>query len=162
MQKKRWLVLAGVVAALFSLALVLTACNGDEDEAEPTATTATEPADQTPAGGVTVDVYHAEWELTPSVDTVPAGTVIFNAANDGTIPHNFRLARTDLAPEALRVDQETFTVDEEQLEIVARSEDLDVGEVEQVVVDLEPGSYVMFCNIATHYEVGLYAGFTVE
>jgi uncharacterized cupredoxin-like copper-binding protein len=109
-----------------------------------------------------VDVPHGEWFFTPSVDTVPAGTVTFNARNDGVVPHNFRLVRTDLAPDALPVDTETSMVDEGQLEKLARSEDLAAGEVEQIVVDLEPGSYVMFCNIPTHYQVGLYAGLTVE
>lgn len=168
MHRKRWFVLAGVVAAVVALAFLVAACGGDGDgdgdgEAEPTATV---PADQTPAdatNGMTVDVYHAEWYLEPSVDKVPAGTVTINARNDGSIPHNFRMARTDLDADALPVDEDAFTVEEDQLDMVARStEDLQPGEVEPITLDLPPGRYVLFCNIPSHYQAGLYHEFIVE
>jgi len=166
MEQKRWFALAGVVVTV-SLALLIAACGGageDGDGAARTATdaAATEPADLNRAEAVTVDVPHWEWEMAASADTAPAGTVTFNAINEGTIFHNLRVAQTDLAPDALPVDDSTLMVDEGQVEVLASSKDLDVGQAEELTVELEPGSYVLFCNIAGHYQAGLYAGFTVE
>ena len=109
-----------------------------------------------------VDVPHWEWEMHVSTDTAPAGIVTFNAINQGAIPHNLRLAKTDLAPDALPVDRSTFMVDEGQLDVLAASRDLDAGESEQLTVELRPGNYVLFCNIVGHYQTGLYIGFSVE
>ncbi len=133
-------------------------------QAAPTATEvpATQPPAPTAAKRVIVDVPHWEWEMSVSPNTAPAGTVTFNAINEGAIPHNLRLAKTDLAPDALPVGDRTFVVDEEQLDILAASRDLDIGESEQLTVELEPGNYVLFCNIPAHYQTGLYAGFSVE
>jgi periplasmic copper chaperone A len=96
-------------------------------EAAPTAPVTTVPAEQTTTQAVTVDVYHAEWDLIPSVDTVPAGAVTCNATNDGVIPHNFRLAKTELQPDALPVDPGALVVKEDQLEIVARTKNISAG-----------------------------------
>jgi uncharacterized cupredoxin-like copper-binding protein len=164
---RRALVISVVVLLLGGIA---AACGDDKDGdgAARTATgvatevAATEPTDQNPAEGVTVDVPHWEWEMAASADSAPAGTVTFNAINEGTIPHNLRVAKTDLAPDALPVDEGTTMVDEEQLNVLASSRDLTVGEAEEVTVALEPGSYVLFCNVAGHYAAGLYAGFTVD
>ncbi len=132
--------------------------------AVPTATeaAATQPPAPTPAERVIVDVPHWEWEMNVSTNTAPAGTVTFNAINQGAIVHNLRLAKTGLAPDALPIDEVAFMVDEAQLEILAASRDLEVGESEELTVELEPGSYVLFCNFPAHYQTGLYAGFTVE
>jgi len=157
MQTKRWYALAGAILAI-TLALVIGACGGDGDGGDGGGD-GTEPATQT----TIVDVPHGEWEMNPSAESAPAGTIIFNAINTGVIPHNFRAAKTDLSPDALPIDAGMQAVDEEQLNIVASTdEDLDAGESVQVSVDLEPGSYVFFCNVPGHYQAGLYAAFTVE
>ncbi len=165
MLNKRWVAPVCVVAGLVSLALFLAACDGGGDDGTPTAT---EPAptaatSPTPAEPTIVDVFHTEWELIPSVNTAPAGEVIFNATNDGVVTHNFRLARTDLPDDGLPVNPDTFMVREEELEIIARTtKDLSPGELEEVAVNLPPGRYVIFCNVAGHYEAGLHSEFIVE
>lgn len=162
--KRRYLfVIAALIVGAISLALLAAACGGGEEE-EPTATEpqATEPADQTPAeGATTVDVSLIEFSVDLSTDTVPAGTVTFNLSNDGAAAHSFEVIRTDLAPDALPYDEETFMVDEEQVDIVGRVEAFEPGESDELTVDLEPGSYVLICNVATHYEAGSYTAFTV-
>ncbi len=196
MHRRRWLSIAGVVAAV-SLTLLVATCGGGGDDrkqaastatevtatsgqtpaqAAPTTTdvvatqppvptpvpaepTATEPPVPTPVERVIVDVPHWEWEMRVSTDTAPAGTVTFNAINEGTIVHNLRLTKTSLAPDALPLDG--FMADEAQLDIRAATGDLDAGESEELTAELEPGSYVLFCNIAAHYQSGLYAGFAV-
>ncbi|MCH7698556.1 MAG: hypothetical protein IH865_06440 [Chloroflexi bacterium] len=176
---------AGAMFALLSLLLfVAAACGDDGDDADPTATepaveepTATEPADEpeptdpaepdptateAAAAETSVDVSLTEFVLEPSVDSVPAGAVTFNVSSNGAIFHNLRVVATDLAPDGLPTDDATFSADEEQLDVVASTEDLDPGEQETLTVELAAGSYVLICNIATHYDLGMAVAFTVE
>ena len=163
MQKKRWLMLAGVLAAMVALAVVVAACSDDDDggstptdEPEATEPTETGPADQ----GTLVDVTMTEFSVTSLVDTVPAGTVKFVVRNTGAIDHNFRLIKTDLAPDALPTD--AGMADESQLDVIASIEDFGAGESRDVSADLEPGSYVLLCNFVGHYQSGMTVAFTVE
>ena len=164
MKKRRWLMLAGTVVALVALAGLAAACGDDGDDnggdgdsgqtdTEDGATDGEEP---------TVDVTLAEFSVGPSVDTVSAGTVTFSTSNHGAIVHNLRVIKTDLDPDALPVDEDTFMVDESQVDIVASSVDLEAGESKIVSADLDSGSYLLICNIATHYDAGMTVGFTVE
>ncbi len=164
MQKKRWFMLAGVLAAMVALAVVVAACSDDDDGDGAPATAepgATEPADTEPADqGTLVDVTMAEFTVTLLVDTVSAGTVKFVVRNTGAIDHNLRVIKTDLAPDALPTD--AGLADEGQLEVVATTEDFGPGESRDVSADLEPGSYVLICNIVGHYQSGMTVAFTVE
>ena len=164
MQKKRWFMLAGVLAAMVALAVVVAACGDDDDGGStPTVTEpeATEPADADPADqGTLVDVTMTEFSVTSLVDTVPAGTVKFVVRNTGAIDHNLRVIKTDLAPDALPTD--AGEADESQLDVVAETEDFGAGESRDVSADLEPGSYVLICNFVGHYQSGMTVAFTVE
>jgi uncharacterized cupredoxin-like copper-binding protein len=160
MDKKRWLLLLPAIAGVLLLAALAGACGGeDEDGAEPTAG-ATEPANG--AAGAAIDVSLTEFEVALSSGTGAAGAVTFDVSNDGTIPHDFKVIRTDLDAADLPVDSSAFTVDETQVDVVTASETLDVGQSEEVTVDLEAGAYVLICNIATHYEAGMHAAFAVQ
>ncbi|MCH8064611.1 MAG: hypothetical protein IIC90_02135 [Chloroflexi bacterium] len=156
---------AGALFALLSLLLFVAACNGDDGDADPTATEpavadpiATEPA----ASETTIDVSLSEFVIDPSIDTAQAGTITFNVSSDGAIFHNFKVVATDLAPDALPVDEALFAADEEQVDVVASTADLDPGEQETLTVELAAGSYVLICNIPTHYQAGMTVAFTVE
>ena len=166
---------AGALFALLSLLLFVAACNGDDGDADPTATepaaeepTATEPAAGEPtatepaASETTIDVSLREFVVEPSIDTAPAGTITFNVTSDASIFHNLKVIATDLAPDALPVDDALFAVDEEQVDVVASTADLDPGEQETLTVELAAGSYVLICNIPTHYGAGMTVAFTVE
>ncbi len=157
---------------ILAFALVAAACGGDDEDggtatstATPTAAgtstpTATSTATPTPAAATTVDVGLKEWEVNPTQDTVDAGTLTFSVSNDGALPHNFRVIKTDIASDALPTAN--ALVDEGQVDVVASIADYAGGETEEVSVDLEPGSYVLICNVAGHYGLGMRAGFTVE
>ena len=74
--------------------------------------------------------------------------------------HEFVAVRTDLAPNALPTDG--TRVVEDQLDFRGRTTPLlSPGELGEVTVDLEPGAYVLFCNVPFHYDQGMFVSFTV-
>ncbi len=115
-----------------------------------------------PAAGTSVDVSLTEFVVEPSVASAPAGSVTFNVSNDGVIFHNLVVVATGLPPDGLPTDDATFTVDESQVDIAGSTAYLDPGETEELTADLAAGSYVLICNIPTHYEVGMAVAFSVE
>jgi len=145
-----------VCVAVVALAIVAGACGGDENGGDGG-------GDDGGDGGstTTLDVGLTEFEVAPSISSVPAGSVTFEVTNDGAVPHDLQVISTDLAPDQLPVDPETFTVDTDDLDVVATSGQLDAGESKEVAADLSAGSYVLICNIPTHYEGGMYTTFTV-
>jgi uncharacterized cupredoxin-like copper-binding protein len=165
---------AGIVA-LLSLLLFVAACSDDGDDADPTATevtaedpTATEQAAEDPTATeqapveTTIDVSLVEFAVEPSTETASAGSFTFNVSSDGAIFHNLRVIATDLDADGLPTDDDTFSVDEDELDVVASGEDLNPGEEETLTVELAAGSYVLICNIPTHYEAGMTIALTVE
>ena len=156
---------AGALLVLLSLLLFAAACGDDDDDADPTATESavTEPTDAEPAASeTTIDVSLTEFTIEPSEDSAPAGTITFNVTSDGAIFHNLKVVATDLAADALPVDDATFSVDEAQVDVVASSDDLNSGDQETLSVELAAGTYVLICNVPTHYDAGMTVAFTIE
>jgi uncharacterized cupredoxin-like copper-binding protein len=131
------------------IALVLTACGGD--------------------GESTVDVTLQEFAVTPSSSSVDAGSVTFDASNDGPEDeHELVVIRTDLDPTALPTD-ENGAVDEngEGIEVIGEIEEFPPGESRSATFDLESGNYVLICNIydeeeqEAHYAEGMRTTFEV-
>ena len=146
---RRWLFLA---VALTVAALGFAAC--EDEEAEPAA-----PGPQSGAVGVVL----SEFSITPDVSTVKAGSVTFEAKNEGSESHELVVVKTDVAADALPVS--AGKADEEAAgEVIGEiePEDLPGGGEAEATFDLEPGRYLLICNIAGHYEQGMYAELTVE
>jgi uncharacterized cupredoxin-like copper-binding protein len=130
-------------------ALVLggAACSEDPDGAE----------SSTSGDGITVTLR--DFAIEPATATAPSGSVEFAITNDGPSVHEFEVLATDTAPDALPVD--SGVAQTEPSEIVDEVEDIAPGTSASLSVDLDPGSYVIICNIAGHYESGMHVGFTV-
>jgi uncharacterized cupredoxin-like copper-binding protein len=121
-------------------------------------------------GGETVDVTLEEFAVGVDPASVSAGEVTFSVTNDGPDDvHEFVVIRTDLGPTELPTD-ENGAVDEAGggMEVVDEIEDMEVGDSEDLTVDLDAGNYVLICNIwdedeqESHYQEGMRAAFTVE
>ena len=147
--------------ALLGLMLMLAlglfaACGGgdDDDDGSSSAPAATE----TPA--TTVNVSLEDFTLTPDSPSAPQGEITFAAQNLGVTPHEFLVVRTELAADAL--PSEGAEVDESQLDIVLRIDDIAMGQSAADTAQLEAGNYVLICNVAGHYALGMSASFTVE
>ncbi len=159
-------VVIGMIAVLAVAGLTGGAIWAAVHEEEPTEIVKASPTPPsgTPIGPgevhVTLDDDPA-FAVTADPATEPAGQLTFNIENVGTTSHNFRLVKTELAPDALPYNSGDFQVDESQLDIIQEVPDFPAGETKQVVATLDPGAYVVFCNVAAHYEQGMHAAFTV-
>jgi uncharacterized cupredoxin-like copper-binding protein len=138
------------ISAICALALAFVACGG---AATPT----------------NVTVTLGEWAVGTSVASAKTGPVKFNITNAGPDDiHEFVVIRTDLSLVALPTDS-TGAVDEAGggMTVSGEVEDIPVGEAEELTLTLQPGAYVLICNIYTaeeneaHYQMGMRTSFTV-
>lgn len=160
----------GAIVWLAGVAVIATAavaCGDDEEEGG---------GGGAAGGGTTVNVTLGEWLIEPDPASAPAGSITFTASNEGTIEHELVIIKTDLAPDALPTnDDGTVNEDAEGIEVIDEIEEFPAGETESLTVDLEPGKYVLICNIGpsseeeaghmeheAHYKEGMHAAFTVR
>ena len=128
--------------------------------AAPTAA-ATAAAPEAPAAPGTVNVDLLDTlKLTANPVQAPAGNVTFHAVDKGQIQHELKVVKTDLAPEALPVAN--GTVDEKQVNVVAKTAVLSGGKSQDISANLQAGKYVLICNVPAHYGAGMHAAFTVQ
>lgn len=141
-----------LAAAVGALALVATGC-GDGA-----------------GGGGTIDVTLQEFAVIPEEPSVEKGEVTFKVSNKGPDDvHEFVVFKTDLSPIDLPTNPDGSVNEEgEGIELIDEIENIPVGETQSVTVGLDPGSYVLICNIYTksekesHYQEGMRTSFTVE
>lgn len=129
---------------------------GDEPEVQTTAPSAA-------LAGTTVEVElgedGGELYVRPSVESVKAGTTTFAVANEGAMPHEFVLLRTDTPADDLPEADGGKVKEEGRLAYVPPI--TPDARTSYVTLDLEPGKYVLLCNVPGHYGLGQYAAFTV-
>jgi uncharacterized cupredoxin-like copper-binding protein len=113
------------------------------------------------SGGGTIHVTLKENGITLDQSTVTAGTVIFDVKNSGTIVHEFVVIKSDAAPDKI---PPSAGEPGQMLEdgSVGEVEDVDVGASKQLSIKLEPGKYVLICNLVGHYAAGMHTGLVVK
>ncbi len=109
-----------------------------------------------------ITVNLTSYKIDMSATTVKAGEVTFvvkNVADDQI--HEFIIVRTDTKADALEVVAATNRIDEDDLDALGEVADLEVSLQQELTLTLEPGHYVMLCNLASHYTSGMFVDFTV-
>jgi uncharacterized cupredoxin-like copper-binding protein len=137
--------------------------SGEAEEAEESeaATDAAGTTTDGAAGGEVLSIDMGEFYYKPKDAQAKAGTLTIDAKNVGSAPHELVLAKTDLAPDKLPTSSDG-SVDEESLDVPGEVSEIPGGADGSVSVDLQPGSYVMFCNLPGHYASGMYGSLTVK
>jgi len=167
-----------VGAALCSL-LVFAACNGDDDSdsgdtpepsaevtrsPEPTEEGATSSPTVAPADTTAVIVLD-EWAVKPQRTRARPGTVTFVVRNEGEVTHGFVVIRTDIEKDELPRKANDGGVDESDLDVVGRIDNIAPGETQQIVIEVAEGQYLIldntFANGESHYLNGMYNEFEV-
>lgn len=161
-QIRHWLLALSIVGVGL-VALFAVACGDDEENA--TTATPTDAASETAEEATTIGISLTEWAITASeggaLASVPAGEVQFEVHNDGQAPHELVIIKTDTDPAAFPASG--GKVDEEAVgELIGEVEDFPGGETETGTFGLQPGAYALICNVAGHYEQGMYAQLIVE
>jgi hypothetical protein len=140
-----------------------SASGSGEAECEPVGDSST--SDETVA--VTLD----EWSVSPESESVSAGTVTFDVANEGEDAHELVVVRAGTVDSLPLNDDEI--VDEEGLPegaFIGEVEAFPSGESCEGTFELEPADYVLFCNIVeqeegeieNHFQLGMSTEFTVD
>ena len=134
--------------AIVCLAVVLAACSST-------------PSPSTTAGTTTtITGTLTEYEIQLSATSAPAGTVIFNVTNAGTIVHEFVILKTDVLAADLPLAGDS--VDEGAFNAIGEVEETEPGGSGTFTATLEPGHYAIICNVSGHVSQGMVTDFTVN
>jgi uncharacterized cupredoxin-like copper-binding protein len=119
-----------------------------------------------PATATEVNVTLQEWAVIPDSLTMPAGSITFNATNNGPMdPHELVIVKTDIPAAELPTREDgAFDEEAEGVEVMGEIEEFDVGLTQSITLDLEPGKYVLLCNLVeeedgemeAHYQMGMW------
>jgi uncharacterized cupredoxin-like copper-binding protein len=138
-------VIQRTVVAVLALVLVANACGG-----------AMEPL----PSDVNVIVDMKEYSITLNVSSVKAGSVKFGIRNLGTMVHDFDLYKTDRPLADLPIDGGSAKVKMDGL--VKQMINIAANRSTTLSADLAPGRYVIICNVAGHYQLGMRVSLQVE
>ena len=154
---------SALVALATACAMLLAAGCGDDDD---------DGGEAGDGGGQTVDVVLSEFIVEPEQDSASAGEVTFALDNQGGETHEFLVVEAASADDLPLDDDGAFdeaAFGEEN--VIDEVEDLEAGSQAELTVDLEPGDYLLLCNVVeeeeggemeSHFAEGMYAEFTVE
>ena len=114
-------------------------------------------------GGGGIGATLVDFSITLDESSASAGDVTFDVTNEAEQPHEFVVFKTDLAEDALPVD-DAGDVDEtgEGVELINELEDIAPGDTPSLTVTLDAASYVIICNVPGHYKQGMHTAFTVS
>ena len=104
-----------------------------------------------------VHVELDEWTVAPDADSVPAGAIKFEITNAGADEHELAIARAASAGALPLAEDDTVDIPalEDEGSFVGEVEAFPPGEECSGVFDLEPGDYVLFCNLIHEEEDGV-------
>jgi uncharacterized cupredoxin-like copper-binding protein len=97
-----------------------------------------------------------------SSEQVKSGDVTFNVTNASkALVHEFVVVKSDKPVASLLYDGDEMEVKESALEVVNEIDDIDPGNSGSLTVPLQPGSYILLCNKAGHFKLGMVNHITV-
>lgn len=152
MMRRRYRVMAatGLVAAL-----LLGACSGGGAKEEKS-----ESKPEAGGGANAVTVTLNEFNVVSSPTSGSAGEITFTAKNAGAVPHELAVVKSDSDPKKLA--QKDGLLDEIASKPLGRTANVAANASGTLTVKLEPGKYVLLCNLPGHYSAGMATAFTVK
>lgn len=129
-----------VIAVL--LLLVLPACGGAGDA----------------GNAAVIDAVLRDDSIALGQSGVEAGTISFEISNQGTLTHELEVFAGELAD----LPVSNGVADTAGLRIIDEVEDIPPGATLSLEVELDPGHYVILCNLPGHYQAGMVAQLDVS
>lgn len=112
-----------------------------------------------------------EWQISLSSANLKAGEITFNITNAGDKEHEFVIRKTDLKSDKLPLNADG-EISEDAPELSEVGDPSEVAEIKSgssdrsITVTLQPGHYVIFCNLHVddllHYQKGMHIDFDVQ
>jgi hypothetical protein len=111
-----------------------------------------------------------EYNIIPDSDPVTEGRVVLEVRNSGPQKrHELVLVRSDAAPDGLPLTKDG-AAELDGIEVVARVDAQEIGGAASVDLAMEPGRYIMLCNLVdraadgsleAHYSLRMHSVLTV-
>jgi uncharacterized cupredoxin-like copper-binding protein len=115
------------------------------------------------AGGVTASQAKAPMGIRVSSRTVKAGDVKFQVTNASTqMVHEMVVSPLKDTKTALPYDKAENKVIEDAAGHLGEVAELEPGKKGELQLNLKPGNYLLYCNIAGHYALGMWTLLTVK
>jgi len=109
------------------------------------------------------DMTKVTMGITADPAEIPAGTITFEATNDSkTMIHEMVLAPVKAMDTALPYNADENKVDEDAAGHIGEVAELDPAASGALTVTLDPGTYILYCNIPGHYVLGMWTLITVK
>ena len=105
-----------------------------------------------------VTVIEKEFTIVPNVKSVKAGKVTFTMRNTGKVAHEMIVLKTNKAPGSLSGTGASASEKGSLGEISG----IKPGKSGKLTLTLQPGKYVLLCNLPGHYKSGQFTGFLVK
>lgn len=119
----------------------------------------------TACGPQSIDVTLQTYKLTMSKQDANSGKIVFHVTNKAVDQkHEFVIFKTDLPEDKMPVDENgDVNEDDPQVQHIDEVE-VEPGESKDLAVELQPGNYVMICNVSEnhHYMQGMHQAFVVH
>jgi len=164
---RRNIIRVAPIAILAAAALSLAACGSSssssttEPATQPTQTTQTT---ATAGGATALTVVMSDYAFAPKDASAAAGELTITAPNQGKLPHELVLIRTDLPLNKLPTDS-SGNVNEDAFpasRLPGEISETEPGATGSLTVTLPAGRYVMLCNVPGHYKAGMVGNLVVR
>jgi uncharacterized cupredoxin-like copper-binding protein len=114
-----------------------------------------------PQPGTVVEVDLTEFAVAAVPARAAAGEVGFVARNAGAAPHELAVVRAESADAIPTAEGGAADLDALGDDVIGEIEPFEGGKTCAAAFDLEPGTYVLLCNVDDHFAQGMHTEFTV-
>ncbi len=113
--------------------------------------------------GMHADMTKAPMGVAANPKEATPGMVRFDVTNLASgLVHEVQVARITDETQVLTYDQSRNKVDTEGLEVLGSVSEIMPTKSASLILDLAPGKYLLFCNVAGHYMAGMWTTIEVK
>jgi len=104
----------------------------------------------------------ARMGVTADTTLIQYGHITFKVKNDSKfLEHEMLVIKVKNYHDALPYDSKTARVIEDDVKDYGEVSELKPGAFGSISLNLDPGKYVLFCNVAGHFEMGMFTQLVV-
>ena len=113
--------------------------------------------------GMSADMSKAIMHVAADIASVPAGDVTFEVTDASkSMVHEMLVVKVADASTQLPYDPASDRIDEDKAGSLGEVSELDAGKSGSLTLKLDPGTYLLFCNLRGHYMAGMWTTITVN